>query len=352
MKFNPSIQKQAIEVIFSSKYKKPNHPPLTFNVIPVARKSSTKHLGVVLDERLTFREYVKEAIEKAKKGLALMKFLSKNVTSSILEMYVRPHLDYGDVIYHDQASNMMTLLESIQYQAGLIITKCWKGTNRSKLYKELGWESLSQRRVSRRFALYYKIKNNLTPEYLKSYIHPFKENSTTRFKNYLFPFCAQGWESLSDAPKNATTLNRFKTLLKNEIVPPKRGYFKIDDIFGIRLLTKLRVDFSDLREHRFNHKFINCPSPICKCSTEEESTEHFFVRCPLYASQRNTLLHSMSTIFKNDISILPDAHLVQLLLYGSKSYNCISNKMILEASISYIKSTKRFVKIEAFAKNT
>ena len=45
-------------------------------------------------------------------------------------MYVRPHLDYGDVIYHNQLVDMMNSLESIQYQAGLIVTRCWKGTNR------------------------------------------------------------------------------------------------------------------------------------------------------------------------------------------------------------------------------
>ena len=96
MKFNPDITKQAIEVIFSSKYKK-DHPNLNFNDIPVARVSSTKHLGIILDERLAFREHIKEVICKAKKGIALMKFLSKNVYTKVLEMtykmYVRPHLD-------------------------------------------------------------------------------------------------------------------------------------------------------------------------------------------------------------------------------------------------------------------
>jgi hypothetical protein len=68
MKFNPEISKQAIEVIFSAKYKKPFHPHLDFNGIPVARETSTKHLGIILDERLTFRKHIKEAISKAKKA--------------------------------------------------------------------------------------------------------------------------------------------------------------------------------------------------------------------------------------------------------------------------------------------
>ena len=75
---------------------------------------------------------------------------------------MRPHLDYGDVIYNDQLVDMMNSLESIRYQAGLIVTKCWKGTSRDKLYRMLGWESLAQRRIYRRFALYFKILNKET----------------------------------------------------------------------------------------------------------------------------------------------------------------------------------------------
>ena len=42
------------EVIFSAKYKKETHPPLFFNGISVARENATKHLGLILDDRLTF----------------------------------------------------------------------------------------------------------------------------------------------------------------------------------------------------------------------------------------------------------------------------------------------------------
>ena len=354
MKFNPDITKQAIEVIFSSKYKKESHPPLNFNDIPVARKSSTKHLGVILDERLSFREHVKEAIEKAKKGLALMRFLAKYVSSSILEktyfMYVRPHLDYGDVIYHDQNKDMMNLLESLQYRAGLIITNCWKGTNKLKLYEELGWESLSQRRTSRRLTLYYKILNDYTPPYLKSHIKPFVGNMTNRLRNSFFPFCASKWESINADMKNSGSVPEFKSKYKKEYAPQKRGYFSINDKYGIRLLTKLRVGLSDLREHRFRHNFKNC-SPICKCEIGDESTEHFLARCPLYTNLRNNLLENISAIVGYNIKNLQAPHLVDLLLYGSDTLNVVKNKQILEHTIEYITRSKRFAKLEAFLTN-
>ena len=64
MQFNPDITKQAIEVIFSTKYKKEIHPSLSFGGIPVARNDSTKHLGFYLDEKLSFKMHISEAIKK------------------------------------------------------------------------------------------------------------------------------------------------------------------------------------------------------------------------------------------------------------------------------------------------
>ena len=86
------------------------------------------------------------------------------------KMYVRPHLDYGDIIYHNTRSYLMTLIEQLQYKAALVVSGCWQGTSRLKLYDELGWESLADRRWCRRLVFFYKIINNQTPEYLRRYV--------------------------------------------------------------------------------------------------------------------------------------------------------------------------------------
>ena len=97
-------------------------------------------------------------------------------------MHVRPHLDYCDMIYHipvktretsdfDSSRSLnylMKTLESIQYQAALAVSGAWKGTSMSKIYEELGWETLNERRMFKRLTQFYKIMHNLTPNYLKS----------------------------------------------------------------------------------------------------------------------------------------------------------------------------------------
>ena len=60
---------------------------------------------------------------------------------------IRPYMGYGVIIY-DQAYNASfhRKLESIQYNAALAITAAIQGTSKEKLYQELGFESLQQRR--------------------------------------------------------------------------------------------------------------------------------------------------------------------------------------------------------------
>ena len=55
-------------------------------------------------------------------------------------MYVRPHLDYGDIIFHNQRMDLMDLIKRVQYKTALIVSGYWQGTSRGKLYGELGWE--------------------------------------------------------------------------------------------------------------------------------------------------------------------------------------------------------------------
>ena len=54
MSFNPDVSKQAQEVIFSRKKNIKNHPIVSFNNLPINRKSTQKYLGLLLDEKLNF----------------------------------------------------------------------------------------------------------------------------------------------------------------------------------------------------------------------------------------------------------------------------------------------------------
>ena len=77
MKFNTE---KTEEVISSAKGVKPIHPPLSFGNDDVARMSEHKHLGMILDSKLDFQSHRKEAIQKARQGIGITRFLSNYVS--------------------------------------------------------------------------------------------------------------------------------------------------------------------------------------------------------------------------------------------------------------------------------
>ena len=88
----------------------------------------------------------------------LHNFLPRAALITTYKAFIRPHLDYGDILY-DQAYNMSfhQELESIQYNACLAISGAIRGILKGKLYQEIGLESLQLRRWYRKLGMFYKI---------------------------------------------------------------------------------------------------------------------------------------------------------------------------------------------------
>ena len=127
MLFNPDITKQAQEVIFSRKHIKIDHPIVYFNEAAVAHNTFQKHLGMHLDEKLNFNHHLEEKIAKANKGIGLIRklanILPRQSLLTIHKSVIRPHLDYGDIVY-DQPNNenFCNTIKKVQYNAALAIT--------------------------------------------------------------------------------------------------------------------------------------------------------------------------------------------------------------------------------------
>ena len=97
--------------------------------------------------------------------------LSRNSLLTIYKTFVRPILDYADIIYDKPLTeSFKDKLEMVQYNAALVITGAFKGTSRDRIYTELGLESLAEWRWSGKIFFFHKIVNGLLPVYLQSYI--------------------------------------------------------------------------------------------------------------------------------------------------------------------------------------
>ena len=102
MSFNPGHKKQAQEVIFSRKKVEDCHLSVFFNDTIVESLTSQKHLGIHLDGKPNFNAHIKDKISKVNIGTGIIKKLQsklpRNALLIIYKSFIRPHLDYGDIV--------------------------------------------------------------------------------------------------------------------------------------------------------------------------------------------------------------------------------------------------------------
>ena len=261
MDFNPNPKKQAIEVCFFRKTVSNNPSQLSLPQSQVKISGSNKHLGLILDTKLKFTEHLEDKINKCNRIIGSIKKLSLILPrASLLTIYkafVRPHLDYADIIY-DKPDNesFKDWVEKVQYNAALAITGAIRGTSRERIYNELGLESLADRRWYRKMTFFYKIVKNLAPKYLQSYLLPQALNQystrvakknlltalpsrTLSFSNTFFPYYINEWNKLNDNLRNANSIYKFKNYLTKFIKVKENSTFSISDPLGLKLLTRL-----------------------------------------------------------------------------------------------------------------
>ena len=147
MSFNLDLTKPTKEVIFSRKLKTVPHPSTIFNNNPLSICLSQKHLGLVLDSKLTFIKHIKHILYKVNKSIGLLcklqPVLPRSSLLTIYKTFIRGHFDYVDAVYdHSYKSLFHEKLELIQYNAALAVTGAIQGSSSEKLYQELGLGSL------------------------------------------------------------------------------------------------------------------------------------------------------------------------------------------------------------------
>ena len=137
--FNPDTSKKAQEVIFSCKVKVTAHLQLVFNNNPIHETAAQKHLGMFFNFKLNFQEYFENMLNKFNKTIGLLQKLQDTLPRpsllTIYKSFVRPHIDYGNIIYDHNAYNapFQQKVESIQYRAAVAITGAIRGTSKKKL---------------------------------------------------------------------------------------------------------------------------------------------------------------------------------------------------------------------------
>ena len=132
--------------------------------------NSHKHLGITLSNDLQWEKHIDNIIkatgEKVDVLSRLMYRLDRRSLEVLYTTYVRPSLEYGDVLLSNISISQKESIELAQKRAGKIISGAIRGVSINIIYHELGWESLEKRRGKYIICLFHKIVNGHTPAYL------------------------------------------------------------------------------------------------------------------------------------------------------------------------------------------
>ena len=98
--------------------------------------------------------------------------LDRRTLQKIYFSFIRPILEYADIIWDNITEYLVNIIESDQLEAARIVTggTCNRLAPRYLLHKETGWEPLSKRREYHRLIQLHKIYHNLAPDYLSNII--------------------------------------------------------------------------------------------------------------------------------------------------------------------------------------
>ena len=92
-------------------------------------------------------------------------------------------------------------------------------------------------------------------------------------------------------------------------------------------MTRLRLNFGCLNEHKFRHRFKDTVDLMCKCGLETEKTLHFLLCCRLYSTVRKELIGDRYA-FSSSLTNYPDQNISNILLYGLKHFSVLSSIQI------------------------
>jgi len=161
---------KSVAVVFSLK----KVPTNITDVLKIGTKcikveKTAKFLGVVFDNRLTWKPHIEYLNNKCKNRLQLMQVLCGNKwgadIKSLLTIYktlVRPIIDYGAIAYDSASKTLQDVVEKIQNRALRICTGCMKSTEVALLQNECGIMPLKYRRLEQqiKFAITIKTVEN------------------------------------------------------------------------------------------------------------------------------------------------------------------------------------------------
>ena len=204
-----------------------------------------KDLGVTFDRTLTFDSHINRVVNKANSILSLIRrsfdYIDRESFLILYKSLVRPHVEYGNTIWHPLYKRQSIIVENVQRRATKLV-KDLSNLSYGDRLKNLQLPSLKHRRLRGDLIQAYKIMTSIDNLDVKKFFNPspclrtrnsekkvFISYSRTNLrKNYFTNRCAPVWNKLNYVTKNSLTLNAFKSNLDSELFM-KDNFYTFDE---------------------------------------------------------------------------------------------------------------------------
>lgn len=218
-----------------SRLKSIGNTTLNINIdgTPLKRVTHCKHLGVSVDENLSWTDHIKSVQKKCSSGLYMLKsirnIVDKDTMKLVYNALISSHLSYCNIIWDNCGKSFQNTLQKLQNRAARIINNTpWDSSGSYNLNK-LEWENLERKRKEDIAIMMYNILHNNAPSYLIEKFsirnRPYNTRSSNLCVNIIQPktnsakrtFTYRGahlWNSLPHDVQSAQTKFSFKTALK------------------------------------------------------------------------------------------------------------------------------------------
>jgi len=114
-------------MIFSKKRSKSDRPEISLNIDgkPISETNQTKFLGVIIDNKLSWKEHVRHISGKVSKGIGIIiklrPYLSQKAIKSMYYSFVYPYFTYCNHIWGCSSKTTIRILCHAKYKAPLIL---------------------------------------------------------------------------------------------------------------------------------------------------------------------------------------------------------------------------------------
>ena len=213
-------------------------PALEINGACLKQVTSTKSLGVIINENLTWSNHIDTISKKISSGIGAVKRVNHCLPpSSLHNIYyglIQPHLDYCSVVWDNCGKTLSNKLQRLQNRAARVLTCSSYDSNANQLLQQLNRKKLETRRKIQKAEMVYKCLNGLAPDYLSSKFiqrkdiitsYDFRDSEnklaiplprTNYGKNSFSYSRAVLWNRLPATIRTATSLSNFSKVLNND----------------------------------------------------------------------------------------------------------------------------------------